>query len=663
MKDLIAKFRALPLKARAMLVVLCAFSAVTAGDYAFRTRPAALNAGRPVIIPRTGNGKFGVTGDNPQGVTITGSGMDLASLKLLHVANGTASTDGAAFGQIAATTLNSFAVPTGTVNMSNQTLASVADPVAAQDAVNLRAMNAVAHPTTDAACLTNVASLSGTAVSCDGIAMSTAGVSRPLLTAQSTASQNGPWVVQSGAWTRPADFPAAAHAYGAEFRAVQGSTKAASVWLVTTTLAAGDIVGTNNLTLVQTNAGGGSVTFGAVQSALASASSAVGFNAQTVQNIANGALATDAINLSQKKLHGALFVSTGPLPANTYSNGTGGHGAALTYSSNVACGLIDGHTVALNDVGLVAAEATMANNGLYKATQLGDGSTTGCILTRVDYADDPVELAGLQVEVLDGFTAKTGAPVYILVAPSASITVGTSPIVFMRATISGSPRLAYSWSTDFDSQLATVANGIAVNNSPFTASISGTGASFAFNNTASGNTDTEIGIATITSGTTAAATASVGNSGAAFNWGTNAAIWIVTKMRVHTALSGATNTFDCHIGTVASAFAAGVWESCDSNADPHWRLNVKSAGTTTIAGTSLIVLDQWDTHLIWKDAGTSQVHWAISGVRQPDPATTNTPVSTPTGPYMSAERTAGTGGVIQLDYTAGQYYYPLGRGL
>lgn len=516
------------------------------------------------------------------------------------------------------------------------------------DKSKLDSIGATMKGTADAWSTTNLPSLSGLAVTADGVALNTDGMV-VCSAVQTTTTQDGCYNVHSGAWTRTSELASGSVATNGYY-VVPTGTANKGVWILK-----GGVAGTNDLTATNVAGGGGGTGF-----PLSGNASAAGFQ---VNNLANGTLASDAINLSQKKLHGALFVSTGLLPTNTYANGTAGVGATITYGSNVACGVIDGHTVLLNETGLVAAEATLANNGLYKATQLGDGSTTGCILTRVDYADDPVELAGLQVEVVDGFTAKTGAPVYILVAPSASITVGTSPIVFMRASISGSPRLAYSWSTDFDSQLATVANGIAVNNSPFTASISGTGAAFAFNNTASGNTDTEIGIATITSGTTAAATASVGNSGAAFNWGTNAAIWIVTKMRVHTALSGATNTFDCHIGTVASAFAAGVWESCDSNADPHWRLNVKSAGTTTIAGTSLIVLDQWDTHLIWKDAGTSQVHWAISGVRQPDPATTNTPVSTPTGPYMSAERTAGTGGVIQLDYTAGQYYYPPGRGL
>jgi hypothetical protein len=48
-----------------------------------------------------------------------------------------------------------------------------------------------------------VASLSGLLV-IDGY--QTVAGDRVLLTAQSTASQNGVWVAASGAWTRPADF-------------------------------------------------------------------------------------------------------------------------------------------------------------------------------------------------------------------------------------------------------------------------------------------------------------------------------------------------------------------------------------------------------------------------------------------------------------------------
>lgn len=51
----------------------------------------------------------------------------------------------------------------------------------------------------------NVASLSGLAVTVDGVALNTANM-RVYLANQTTTTQNGIWLVQSGAWTRPYDW-------------------------------------------------------------------------------------------------------------------------------------------------------------------------------------------------------------------------------------------------------------------------------------------------------------------------------------------------------------------------------------------------------------------------------------------------------------------------
>lgn len=56
------------------------------------------------------------------------------------------------------------------------------------------------------ACATGNVALTGTQT-IDGIAL--AAGDRVLLTGQTTASQNGPWVVAAGAWSRPTDFPSA----------------------------------------------------------------------------------------------------------------------------------------------------------------------------------------------------------------------------------------------------------------------------------------------------------------------------------------------------------------------------------------------------------------------------------------------------------------------
>ena len=55
-----------------------------------------------------------------------------------------------------------------------------------------------------------------------------------LLTAQTTPSENGPWIVAAGAWTRPADFATGSVHLGRAI-VVSGGTLAGSVWTLNTT--------------------------------------------------------------------------------------------------------------------------------------------------------------------------------------------------------------------------------------------------------------------------------------------------------------------------------------------------------------------------------------------------------------------------------------------
>jgi len=96
----------------------------------------------------------------------------------------------------------------------------------------------------------NISSLSGnTAI--DGY--SPAATDLILLTAQSTASQNGLWLVPSGggAWTRPTEFATAAVIKGRTCRVLNGTTNSGTDWtLVTPT--AGITVGTSSQTWTNT---------------------------------------------------------------------------------------------------------------------------------------------------------------------------------------------------------------------------------------------------------------------------------------------------------------------------------------------------------------------------------------------------------------------------
>src|SRR5210317_2022547 len=76
----------------------------------------------------------------------------------------------------------------------------------------------------------------------------------------------------------------------------------------------------------------------------------------------------------------------------TYSNGSSGVGATLTAGSNGAI-VIDGVSLSVNDRVLVKDQSTAAENGIYRVTTQGDGSTA-FVLTRATPEDQPEELTG-----------------------------------------------------------------------------------------------------------------------------------------------------------------------------------------------------------------------------------------------------------------------------
>ncbi|RYF52426.1 MAG: hypothetical protein EOO38_00005 [Cytophagaceae bacterium] len=99
-----------------------------------------------------------------------------------------------------------------------------------------------------AAAAANVTSLSGT-TTIDGVNV-TAG-SRVLLMGQTDATQNGLWVVQSGAWTRPDDFKVGSHQASTSVFVEQGLTLQDNAFTVISDPGS-DVVGTNTLMIVQT---------------------------------------------------------------------------------------------------------------------------------------------------------------------------------------------------------------------------------------------------------------------------------------------------------------------------------------------------------------------------------------------------------------------------
>ena len=102
-----------------------------------------------------------------------------------------------------------------------------------------------------AVAVANTTPLSGLAAVVDGLALDTDG-QRVLLTGQTTGSQNGVWVVHSGAWTRPTDLAIGASAANAWIDVGAGGSSYANTHWICTTAAPADVVGTDSITFVRT---------------------------------------------------------------------------------------------------------------------------------------------------------------------------------------------------------------------------------------------------------------------------------------------------------------------------------------------------------------------------------------------------------------------------
>jgi hypothetical protein len=164
--------------------------------------------------------------------------------------------------QVRTNRLDQMATPTGAVAMGSQKITGLGTPTATGDAatwdyVNSSVQSAAAGISSkdpvNAVAVANQATVSGTAQTIDGVALNTAGM-RVLLTAQTTASANGVWVIQSGAWTRPTTEGGSQGELdnGAMWLSTGGTTYGGTQWRLATTNVT---VGSTSVSIVQFGAG------------------------------------------------------------------------------------------------------------------------------------------------------------------------------------------------------------------------------------------------------------------------------------------------------------------------------------------------------------------------------------------------------------------------
>jgi len=148
-----------------------------------------------------------------------------------------------------------LAAATGAVSVNSQQITNLASPTLGTDAANKTYVDSAVQgmkwkDPVRAVATTNVASLSGPQT-IDTVSL-VAG-NRVLLTAQGTASENGIWVVNAGAWTRATDMAAGSDGANVTCFVSEGSYQD-TAWTCTSNTGSA-VVGTDPLTFVQFGTG------------------------------------------------------------------------------------------------------------------------------------------------------------------------------------------------------------------------------------------------------------------------------------------------------------------------------------------------------------------------------------------------------------------------
>lgn len=487
------------------------------------------------------------------------------------------------------------------------------------DKTKLDGLGATMKGTLKAITTSNQATLTGLAQTVDSVALSVDGMAVGLF-GQTTTTQDGCYLVHSGAWTRCAELAAGSTATDGYYIVGTGTANK-GVWYL-----AGGVVGTNDL---------------------------------TATNIAGAGGGTDTFSPTQVRL-----MTTVALPAGTYNNGAG----TYTVTANGACAAIDGVTPALNDR-IANQNDTSTANGIYSITQLGSGGSQ-CVFTRDPAWDTAAEIQGSSFTVKDG-ALHGGATYRYPLASTHPLTLGTSTFFATRADIRNSPLEGFACTDELTMVVAPTVNvswpgpcGFEPLSNTISVSLQASGSGIA-GALAFLNANTAVAF-----GGLGSSTQSVVGSGYMFNLDTN----IRSEFRVrHTviSLSNGTNRYSVNTGFTSAPVASQVVAAnamsfvYDDATSANWRGCCSTASTPVCADTGVVVgATTMNTFHAVHEAGAPNVFFDVNGSVPVSVAWSACPAGVLVEPGVISANSAGTSNANRgtvVDSFSFNVSNPLGR--
>lgn len=486
-------------------------SPVTASFSKFTTNGKGLvTASTPVVVGDI-TGLLSYTGD----VTTSGTVATLATVNAAPVSNVFSKVTTNGKGLVTATSAVSASditsaltytpvnragdTMTGALNFGGFTAANAGAPSVGTDLTNKNYVDAaiagLSWKTAVLVATTTNITLSGTQT-IDGIAV-VAG-QRVLVKNQSTAANNGIYVVAAGAWARSTDSTSAAQLDGGAVYVQQGTTQADTAWTETATITT---VGTDTITYVQFS-GAGTYTAGTGISLTGNTFANTGVLSVTGSTNLITSASTGNITLSLpttlsglSSVTSSTFVGALTGNASTATSATNLVGGAWTVFYNGASANI---TVPLS---IGASGTVLTSNGIAAAptwSNVAAGTLTGTTLASGVVASSLTSVGTLSALAVTGTTNLAGVSSPLQVQGSA----GTSGYVLTSAGAGVTP----TWSVvSAPTSVANISGGAATQ-IPYQSAASTTAFSTGLTWTASTNT---LGLGTASTSTTISSTAAL----------------------------------------------------------------------------------------------------------------------------------------------------------